>query len=264
MPMPSNPFPGMNPFLQTSWSDVHTKLIAAIGNVLSEELPSDLSARAEERVTVAGTRQEFRPDLVVVEPWRSGFPPIWAPDDTNAPPETVTEPIIVMMEPQTERWLEIRDVQGRLVTVLEVLSPANKSEQGAPEYRRKQQDFLAAGVNMVEIDLVRGGQHVLAVALNAFARPPGAGHLICVTRRQSGRASRCEVYPCPLREPLPVIRVPLRAGDPDAPLALQPLIDQCYRSGRYWLVDHQRELDPRLSPEDTAWVDERLKAAGLK
>jgi hypothetical protein len=62
---------------------------------------------------------------------------------------------------------------------------------------------------------------------------------------------------------LPTIRVPLRANDPDVPLALQPLIDQCYRSGRYWLTDFRRPLDPPLPPEDAAWVEERLRAAGL-
>lgn len=264
MPSTSNPFPGMNPFLQTHWSDVHTALIGFIRHALSDELPPDLAARAEERVSVAGTEQDYRPDLAVVEPWRGGFPPVWTPEDASAPTLTVTEPILILPEPETERWIEIRDVHGRLITVIKVLSPANKSEQGWRAYVQKQQDFIAAGVNLVEIDLVRGGQHVLAVALDAFAEQPGTCHLICVARRQPGLPSRREVYPCPLRKPLPTIRVPLRAGDPDAPLALQPLVDQCYRSGRYWLVDHRRDLNPPLAPEDAAWVEECLSAAGLK
>lgn len=85
-----------------------------------------------------------------------------------------------------------------------------------------------------------------------------------MARNQGGYQGRREVYPCPLSEPLPTIRVPLRAGDPDAPLALQPLIDECYRLGSYWLSDYTRELDPPLSAEDAAWVQERLKAAGFR
>ena len=41
----NNPFPGMNPWLEPHWSDVHTRLIAYIIDALSPELPMDLSAR---------------------------------------------------------------------------------------------------------------------------------------------------------------------------------------------------------------------------
>ena len=42
----------MNPFLEASWPDVHTALLGFIREALAEELPPDLSARAEEEVTV--------------------------------------------------------------------------------------------------------------------------------------------------------------------------------------------------------------------
>ena len=66
-----------------------------------------------------------------------------------------------------------------------------------------------------------------------------------------------------MREPLPTIRVPLRVGDPDAPLAFQPIIDDCYGTGRNWLADYRRPLDPPIADEDSTWVNERLRAAGL-
>ena len=74
---------------------------------------------------------------------------------------------------------------------------------------------------------------------------------------------RREVYPCPLRERLPVIRVPLRVGDPDLPLDIQSLIDRCYESGRYWMLDYGIPPTPPLSAEDAAWAGERLRAIGL-
>ncbi len=43
-----NPFPGMNPWLQRKWSDVHTMLIGYIRDSLSPELPPDLAAYAED------------------------------------------------------------------------------------------------------------------------------------------------------------------------------------------------------------------------
>jgi hypothetical protein len=263
MPAPANPFPGMNPFLQTRWRDVHLALLGYFRELLSEELPEELSVRAEERVTIAADK-EYLPELAIVEDWRGGFPPLWKPEQTNEPAKTVTEPIIVPSDPPPERWLEIRDSEEGLVTVLELLSPWNKTDNGGREYLRKQWDLLSSGVNLVEIDLVRGGQHVLAVDLDAFERPPGAEYLVCVARQQIGYPNRREVYPCSMREPLPTIRVPLRPGDPDVPLALQPLIDRVYRTGRYWKLDHRRKIKPPFRPRDAAWVDERLKAAGLK
>ena len=264
MPVPNNPFPGLNPFFQADWDDVHINLLTSIQRAISEELPPDLVPRAEERVQVAEVEKEYRADAAIVESWESGFPPVWRPEDPSARSTTVTEPLIIHLEPEKERWLEVRDVRGRVITVIEVLSPTNKSAGGWQTYRQKQQDLLASGVNLVEIDFIRGGQHVLAVPLERLKAEAAAGQLICVARQMAGDPGRREVYPCPLREPLPTIRVPLRAGDPDAPLALQPLIDECYRIGRYWLSDYTRELEPPLSAEDTAWVQERLHAAGLR
>jgi hypothetical protein len=264
VPAPRNPFPGMNPFFQADWDDVHINLLTSIQSAISEELPSDLMVRAEERVQVAEVEKAYRVDVAIVEPWENGFPPVWRPEDQSARSTTVTEPLIIHVEPEKERWLEIRDVRGRVITVIEVLSPTNKSAGGAQTYRQKQRELLASGVNLVEIDLIRGGQHVVAVPLERLPSDAVAGYLICVARQLGGDPGRREVYPCPLRQPLPTIRVPLRAGDPDAPLALQRLIDECYRIGRYWLSDYTRELEPPLSAEDAAWVQERLQAAGLR
>jgi hypothetical protein len=263
MPAPRNPFPGLNPFFQLDWDDIHHKLLTYIADALSEELPPDLMVRAEERVQVADIKKEYRPDVAVVESWQRGFPPVWMPEDAAAPTVIVTEPMVYYVEPEKERWLEIRDPRGRVITVIEVLSPTNKSDGGARVYRQKQSDLLVSGTNLVEIDFIRGGQHVLAIPLERLERQSSVTQWICVARHQGGYPGRREVYPCPLRQPLPTIRVPLRAGDPDAPLALQPLIDECYRLGRYWLSDYRPPLDPPLAADDATWVKDRLKAAGL-
>ena len=158
------------------------------------------------------------------------------------------------------RWVEIHDARGGLVTVLEVLSPANKTEAGWWPYHRRQEHFLAAGVNLVEIDLVRGGIHVVSIARERLSFPAGTCHVVCVARSFGQASPRLEVYLCPLREPLPTIRVPLRRGDPDVALALQTLIDRCYRTGRYWLSDHTRPLQPPAADEsESAWIEERLR-----
>ena len=55
------------------------------------------------------------------------------------------------------------------------------------------------------------------------------------------------MYPGPLRERLPTIRIPLRATDPDVPLDIQTLVDRCYTTGRYWNLDYKRTLWPALA-----------------
>ncbi len=72
------------------------------------------------------------------------------------------------------------------------------------------------------------------------------------------------VYPIRLRDRLPVLRIPLRPGDADVTVDLQPLIDQCHERGRYHLLNYRLALDPPLPPEDAAWVDQVLKEHGLR
>ena len=266
MSVPTNPFPGMNPFLQQFWSDVHGRLVTYIGDALAGELPDDLSARTEESVAVTGDEKPpaYRADIAVVETWKRGFPPVWKPDGGDAATPALAEPLVFRDEPEPERWVEIRDVRGHLITVIEVLSPVNKRPDGWIPYRRKQHDFIASGVNLVEIDLIHGGSHVTAISLEWLTFPPGTCHHICVTRTLLEGSNRREVYLCPLREPLPNFRVPLRLSDPDMPLALQPLIDRCYQTGRYWQIDHARSPEPPVAADDLPWIDERLRAAGLR
>ncbi|MEZ5326162.1 MAG: DUF4058 family protein [Verrucomicrobiales bacterium] len=264
----SNPFPGMNPFLELQWADVHTMLIAYIRDALSEELPEDLRSLAEEYLSVKGALQKnYRADVAVVESSSDGFPPLWQPNaESGMAPVVAAEPEIILVAPETQRWIEIRDRYEELVTVIEVLSPSNKiSQAGREQYRAEQQDLLSAGVNLVEIDLIRQGSHVIT-ADESRLRPNESGetrYIICAVRAR--RPDRREVYYCPLRDPLPTIRIPLRPFDPDVPLTLQPLIDRVWRTGRCWHLNHQANPPgPDWSESECQWIDEKLIQAGLR
>ncbi|MBI4661080.1 MAG: DUF4058 family protein, partial [Verrucomicrobia bacterium] len=117
----------MNPFFEQQWRDAHTMLVAYFRDALQERLPPDLVARAEEEeVVTLGPGQSpktYRPDVQVREPWTIKEPAAAevVPEPMPTPP--ATEPIRVFLDEETERWLEIRDVTGRLITVLELLSP---------------------------------------------------------------------------------------------------------------------------------------------
>ncbi len=264
----TNPFPGMNPFMERSWPDVHLRLIGLTLEALGMELPDDLIAKAEENVDVLapsdGKHRGVRPDIAIVEPtggWEHGLPPVWTPENAaGTGAVTVTEPQLLIAEEPPHRWIEIRTDSGDLVTVIEVLSPANKTSH-REAYRAKRRLYVAAGVNVVEIDLLRGGQRTVNVDYTGF-RHPGEHYLICASRGVV--PGRREVYPCPLRERLPVIRIPLRVTDPDVPLDIQALVDRCYTTGRYWKFAYRHPITPPLNPEDAAWVEERLAAAGLQ
>ncbi len=49
--MPS-PFPGMDPYLEQCWRDIHARCIIYAADQLQAHLPPDLRARVEERVVV--------------------------------------------------------------------------------------------------------------------------------------------------------------------------------------------------------------------
>ncbi len=258
-----SPFPGMDPYLERHWGDVHLNLIASAQGMLNERLPRDLRARAQERVLVELPTDEhtYYPDIRVIEQERKGQ----GGATLAAAEATMAEPLEVpFLEPETQGFIEILETQPerRVITVLEVLSPSNKyAGPGRELYRRKQRDLAEASISLVEIDLLRAGPHVLQLPLTQYPASYRTPYKVCVHR---GWKASAEIYRVPLREPLPVIRVPLRETDNDVPLDLQALITQVYRHGRYDDIDYTVPPVPPLDAEDEAWADELLRAAGKR
>ena len=260
---PKNPFPGMNPFFERVWYDAHAVLITYMRDALQESLPADLVVRSEEGVgTVIGQQSgpAYRSDVSVSEPFtlKENAAVAVAP----VPSIPLADPIRVLIEEPVERWLEMRDATGRLITVLELLSPANKHDLGREEYLRKRRNFISARVNLVEIDLIRQGASVFPDVVRETMRMKNAAYGTCVFR--AAAPNSLEVYPILLRERLPAIRVPLRETDADVILDLQPLIDQCHQRGRYHLLDYATDLEPGFSNEDAAWIDQLLRREKLR
>ena len=268
--MKTSPFPGMDPYLERYWDDVHLRICAEMSTDLNPKLPKGLRARAGQNIWLDetddddGHRRRAHPiegDTVVVD---TG--PATAVATRRAPLSTV-EPVVVPAIPalHRHRWVQIIDVSdgNRVVTVIEVLSPGNK-RAGAlnRRYRRKLGKYVEGGVNVVEVDLLRSSRARLAVTVDDI--PPGrrAAYYTCVSRVD--RPDEWLAYPMPLREPLPVLSIPLRPGrDDDAPLSLQPIVDRIYVEGRYDEVDYGRPLRPPLSAEDAAWAAERVAARSV-
>jgi len=256
--MPS-PFPGMDPYLEQHWRDVHSRLITIASAALNSVLPREPVARVEERVVVdsaayAQPRAIF-PDLRVYQD-REGTP--GGGDESAA---AVAEPIVLEleMEEETETYITILNSSGgQLITVIEFLSPRNKVPGDArDQYRRKRDELAAARVNLVEVDLVREGRWrelLLPLIAPGWVQTPYR-----VVIRRFHPKLRAELYPISLRHRLPRIPIPLWAEDRDVVLDLNPLIEQAYREGRYDRTDYSVPSQPPLEGEDAAWADELLR-----
>ncbi len=142
----------------------------------------------------------------------------------------------------------------RLVTCIEVLSPANKhrSTQGWKLYLRQRNALLLGKASLVEIDLVRSGRRMPMV------EPwPQSPYYLMVGRESD--APYCRVWPAHFHRPLPEVPVPLVSPDPDIPIALQPMVEAVYERSRYARrIDYSKPLSPPLSPEESAWLAARL------
>jgi Protein of unknown function (DUF4058) len=276
--MMKSPFPGMDPYLEQYWGDVHQRIATYTCDWLQSRLPGDLRARMQERVYIEfpnARRALYYPDVRVVE-----RPGLWpsagaatavaehstAEDAVNGDP-ICDVPILIHLEiePVTEGYIEIIDVKSghRVVTAIEVLSPTNKRPgEGQQLFLNKREDQQAAGVNTVEIDLLRGGTRVLMVDAEHIPPFHRTSYQVCVWR--GSRRSRVELYRVPLAERLPVIAIPLRPTDRDVPVDLQAILEKCYRNGGYDDIDYRGEPDPPFSAEDAAWTDSLLSEKGKR
>ena len=252
-------FPGMDPYLEQHWRDVHARLIIYACDVLQSNLPDDLRARVEERVFVEspeGTERANYPNVRIIE--RPRRQTVISPEAGVA----VAEPLVIHLasEPVSQGFIEIVEAGSghRVITVIEVLSLANKVPgEGQDLYRQKQKELKEARVSLVEIDLLRAGQRVLSVFFHQIPPSHRTAYQVCV--RRGWKSDQAEVYRVPLRERLRVIGVPLRETDKDIVLDLQALMNQCYERGRYDDLDYKVAPEPALGAEDAVWAGALLR-----
>lgn len=258
------PFPGMDPYLEVRWSDVHVTLIAMLKEVVQPQLPAGLRARSEERVLLETVEEDqravYRSDIALIDTGSRGR----AGQQGGA---IATEPVLIELYagPQVDRFVQIIDLTdgNRVVTAIKVLSPWNKGAGRLnKEYRKKLEDYVRAEVNTVQIDLLRSSRGRLEVGQEGLPIDRRAPYLKRV--RRASRPNRWEVYPMPLRQPLPEIPIPLREKEADIVLDLQPLIERVYVAGGHDDIDYRKPPEPPLEGEDAAWSDQMLEAAGRR
>jgi hypothetical protein len=260
----ASPFPGMDPYIEAGglWEDFHAKLIGEIERVLAPTLPDRYVVRTGERsyivMATENGDQVMIPDIGVVarrsaRGKRSGATAVAEPTQLDVEPVTMR----AIVDPEfRETFLEIREVnpRHRLITTIEVLSPSNKRENtpGWALYLRKRQAHLIGQqANLVEIDLLRGGQRMPMVD-----DWPASPYYLLVGRKKE--SPRCRVWPAYFRAPLPEVPVPLAPPDEDVRLTLQPLVNAVYKRSRYEQdIDYGKPLRPKVSTAEAAWLKEQ-------
>jgi hypothetical protein len=263
--MPS-PFPGMDPWLETPevFPEFHHSLITYLREALNARLPVGYVATSANRVWVSDDHMR--------EPDVSGYGREARPGGSAA---VLERPGVIhlgrplALEPMTESYLEIRSSRGRqLITAIEILSLSNKQAgNGRTAYRQKQDEFILASVCLVEIDLLRAGVHTTVAPLQALrerANTPDYHVSILRPWADDGHGD-IGVVPVRLREPLPVIPIPLEADMPSVDIELQPLLGRCFDSGRYdELIDYRADPAPPLADGHREWAETILREKGLR
>jgi hypothetical protein len=260
-----SPFPGMDPYLEQHWRDVHAGLVIYARDQLQPELPDTLRARVEERVYVESEihlERSVSPDVRVVERKRKT-----AGRGAVQTGSAIAEPVLISVddEPVSEGYVEIIDVASdNRVTIIEFLSPSNKIPgDGQDLYLRKQREVRLSETSLVEVDLNPPGS--AGPALAPRANPSAASDDLpgaCV--RRGYRRSPVEIYDLPLHRRLPAIGIPLREGENDVALDLQALVESAYRNGAYDDIDYRVDPVPPLKRTDAAWADRLLRSKGLR
>ncbi len=138
----------MDPYLENPelWPDVHSRLIVAIGDDLTEHLSENYRVAIEKRTYFSSGDDSLLvgiPDISVVAKRTDESLPIATTTLISPEPITVAVP---MAEEVQERYLEIRDVTtDAIITAIEILSPKNKRVgEDRQAYERKRNQVLAS------------------------------------------------------------------------------------------------------------------------
>lgn len=159
------PFPGrIDPWAEAAhyFQQIHSGMIGGfLAQIQEPLLAMGYVARREASLQITDHRE---PDVFVQRAMDAPEPPLsWNYDEAAA--EILAEPGILIEPDITLQALAIKRLDtGRLVTVVEVVSPGNKTRPDTiTAYRtRREKLILERGVNVVEIDATRSVKRLFA------------------------------------------------------------------------------------------------------
>lgn len=258
-----NPFPGIDPYVEASgrWRDFHSRFMNAWCEAIAENLPDDYDARLEEQLSIIDyeeTREQRRaPDVAIVK------------TDLERTQAGSASTTVALLEPELSRIVvqeEVRqsfielfhEPEHRLVAVLELLSPTNKTGEGRTQYLAKRHQILLSDAHLIELDLLLDGRQL------PLDKPVRPSHFRSVVSR-AGKRPACDVYGWNLNQGMPILPVPLLEPDPDIAINLAAVLNTTYQRGRYHkTLKYDAPLDLPLSADHQVWVKQQLAAAQPK
>ncbi len=258
------PFPGMDPWLEDHdlWLDFHNRLITSIADAIVPKVAPKYFVGVEQRTYESRPGAAVyvgRPDVGIT--WTGTTESHAGPGETrqSTGPGVLEVDVEVPVTDRVDEWyLEVREVvRGKLVTVIEVLSPTNKLRQpGRKQYLRKRDKIFDSRTSLVEIDLLRAGKRMPI----ANPSPVKGDYRILVSRGKS--RPRARLYVFGVRQPIPDIPIPLLPSDTEPTLDLNSVLHDLYDRARFDLrLDYTTPATPpHLKQEDVTWAREIISS----
>lgn len=222
----SSPFPGMDPYLEDTahWPAFQRELTAALYQTVLPGIADRYRARVNHR------------DYVSEMPLFTS----------------------IIKENHSEEYIEIRSrADGRLVTLLELVSPANKTlPAGRQAYLATREQAIQQNAAIVELDLLTQGKPTLD-----FSRDGLPEHHYTVTVTRGTAPERFEIYTATVQKRLPKFKLPLAADDRDTVVDLQLALLRAYDQGGFTQsINYKAPLPGVVVFDDDTrhWIADRL------
>jgi hypothetical protein len=249
----------MDPYLEAPgiWSDVHSSLPAIFREQLNPHLIPKYLAELDSEVVIDYLDNDWddkrlvaTPDVAMTKPARAATDVLTAEPSAPAPLR-LQVPLPVEIRLTTVRI--VHRERDRLVAAIELLSPVNKRPGSKRvDYLAKRRRYLESNVHLIEIDLLRKWPR-----MPLEGELPACDYLVMVSNFYE--RPDVDVWPIDIREPLPIISVPLLRPDDPVSLDLGEALRVAYARARYDLrIDYDRPPLPRLAPEAVAWATELI------
>jgi hypothetical protein len=252
----------MNPYLENPdlWSEVHSRLIVNLADTLGLQLRPNYRVAVEKRtyLDASTTAAIGTPDVAIVS-----NPSQENKSSSNTVILNPSNPVIVrllMPEEVTERYLEIREIAtGKVITVIEILSPKNKRTGiGRDTYLKKRLEILASLTHLVEIDLLRRGQPI-----DSLDNLPSKDYRILVSR--SEHRPLATLFNLTVQESIPTFSLPLQPNVQEPLIDLKQLLIELYEKGGFDLaIDYHSPPIPPLDKTNDLWLNNLLKEKKLR
>lgn len=273
---PQKGYPGVNPHLNSAlqqpggaWRSFHTYFLTYTAQILNRVLPPGYYAQPEQSLQISVYDLDdpwdaphiltSYADVLVRGAGQTNEP---SPASTVATPTQVF-PILNLIDDEDTLSGVLIYRDERPVTRIEVLSPSNKP--GGSHYRdylTGRVRVLAAGLRLIEIDLLHERPPITPQVANYAARQPGAfPYSILVTDpRPSLAEGRTAFYGWGVLDVLPTIPVPLEDRDESA-LPLGEVYAMVYVERPFWSRTDMGQLPAHFDsymPEDQARIREQM------